>query len=90
VMECGPGLLATDTLASLVNTLALIMRRISFLKGGHAAATVNVSEFRRDILCLCSKWRVAKCGCRLFKARQKVTPAPHELHRNKNIIIIII
>jgi hypothetical protein len=39
------GLLATDTLALLVDTLALIMQRISFLKGGHAAATVNVSEF---------------------------------------------
>jgi hypothetical protein len=49
------GLLATDTLASLVETLALITRRISFLKGGRAAATVNVSEFQRDILCLCSK-----------------------------------
>jgi hypothetical protein len=49
------GLLATDILASLVDTLALITRRISFLKGGRAAATVNVSEFRRDILCLCSK-----------------------------------
>jgi hypothetical protein len=36
------GLLATDTLASL----ALITRRISFLKGGHTAATVNVSKFR--------------------------------------------
>jgi hypothetical protein len=49
------GLLATDTLASLVDRLALITRRISFLKGGRAAATVNVSEFRRDILYLCSK-----------------------------------
>jgi hypothetical protein len=49
------GLLAMDTFASLVDTLALITRRISFLKGGRAAATVNVSEFRRDILCLCSK-----------------------------------
>jgi hypothetical protein len=49
------GLLATDTLASLIDTLALITRRISFLKGGRAAATVNVSEFRRDTLCLCSK-----------------------------------
>jgi hypothetical protein len=48
-------LLATDTLASLVDTLALITRRVGFLKGGRAAATVNVSEFRRDILCLCSK-----------------------------------
>jgi hypothetical protein len=48
------GLLAMDTLASL-DTLALIMRRISFLKGGHAAAIVNVSKFRRNILCLCSK-----------------------------------
>jgi hypothetical protein len=45
-------LLATDTFASLVDTLAIITRRISFLKGGRA---VNVSEFRRDILCLCSK-----------------------------------
>jgi hypothetical protein len=42
------GLLATDTLASIVDTLALITRRISFLKGGRAAATVNVSEFRRN------------------------------------------
>jgi hypothetical protein len=42
------GLLATDTLGSLVDTLALITRRVSFLKGGRAAATVNVSEFRRD------------------------------------------
>jgi hypothetical protein len=49
------GLLATDTLASLVDTLALITRRISFLKGGRAAATVNVSELRRDKLRLCSK-----------------------------------
>jgi hypothetical protein len=49
------GLLATDTLASLVDTLALITQRISFLKGGRAAGTVNVSEFQRDILCLCSK-----------------------------------
>jgi hypothetical protein len=49
------GLLATDTLASLVDTLALITRRISFLKGGRVAATVNVSGLRRDILCLCSK-----------------------------------
>jgi hypothetical protein len=47
--------MATDTLASLVYTLALVTRRISFLKGGSAAATVNVSEFRRDILCLCCK-----------------------------------
>jgi hypothetical protein len=39
------GLLATDTLVSLVDTLAVITRRISFLKGGRAAATVNVSEF---------------------------------------------
>jgi hypothetical protein len=46
------GLLATDTLASLVDTLALIMRRVSFLTGGRAAATANVSEFRRDMLCL--------------------------------------
>jgi hypothetical protein len=45
------GLLASDTLASLVDTLALIMRRTSFLKGGSAAGTVNVTEFRRDILC---------------------------------------
>jgi hypothetical protein len=44
------GLLATDTLASLVDAW-----RISFLKGGSTAATVNVSEFGRDILCLCSK-----------------------------------
>jgi hypothetical protein len=49
------GLQAMDTLASLVDTLALITRRISFLKGGCAAATMNVSEFRKDILCLCSK-----------------------------------
>jgi hypothetical protein len=49
------GLLATDTLASLVDTLALISRRVNFLKGGRAAATVNVSESRRDIMCLCSK-----------------------------------
>jgi hypothetical protein len=49
------GLLTTDTLASLVDTLALITWRINFLKGGRAAATVNVSEFRRDILRLCSK-----------------------------------
>jgi hypothetical protein len=49
------GLLATNTLASLVNRLALITQRISFLKGGRAAATVNVSEFQRDMLCLCSK-----------------------------------
>jgi hypothetical protein len=39
------GMLATDTLASLVDRLALIKRRISFLKSGRAAATVNVSEF---------------------------------------------
>jgi hypothetical protein len=77
------GLLATDTLASLVDTLALITRRISFLKGGCTAVTVNVSEFRRDTLCLCSEQRVAKCGCRLSEVRQKVMPAPHELHRNK-------
>jgi hypothetical protein len=44
------GLPATDTLASLVDMLALITRHITFLKGGRAAATVNVSEFRRDIL----------------------------------------
>jgi hypothetical protein len=49
------GLLATDTLSPLVDTLALMTRRISFLKGGRSAVTVNVSEFRRDILCLCSK-----------------------------------
>jgi hypothetical protein len=49
------GLLDTDTLASLVDTLALITRRISFLKVGRAVATVNFSEFRRDILRLCSK-----------------------------------
>jgi hypothetical protein len=49
------GLLATDTLSPLVDTLALITRRISFLKGGRAAATVNISEFRRNLLCLCSK-----------------------------------
>jgi hypothetical protein len=48
-------LLATGTLASLVDTLTPITRRVSFLKGGRAAATVNVSEFRRDVLCLCSK-----------------------------------
>jgi hypothetical protein len=47
------GLLATDILGSLVDKLALIMGRISFLKAGRPAATVNVSEFRRDILCLC-------------------------------------
>jgi hypothetical protein len=76
------GLQATDTLESLNDMLALITRHISFLKGGRAAATVNVSEFRRDVLCLCSK-RVAKCGFRLFEARQKVTPAPHKLHRDK-------
>jgi hypothetical protein len=68
-----------------VDALALITRRISFLKCGRPAATVNVSEFRSDTLCLCSKQRVAKCGCRLFEARQKVTPAPHELHRDKNV-----
>jgi hypothetical protein len=50
------GLRATETLASLVDTLALITRRISFLKGGRSAATVNVSEFGRDIqYCVCSK-----------------------------------
>jgi hypothetical protein len=38
-------LLATDTLASLVDMLALITRHISFLRSGHAAVTVNVSEF---------------------------------------------
>jgi hypothetical protein len=37
-------------LASLVDTLVLVTRRISFLKGGRAAATVNVSEFRRYML----------------------------------------
>jgi hypothetical protein len=79
------GLPATDTLASLVDTLALITRRINVLKGGCAAATVNVGEFRRDTLCLCSKQRVAKCGCRLFEAWQKVTPDPHELRRYKNV-----
>jgi hypothetical protein len=47
------GLLATDTLAWLVDTLALITRLTSFLKYGRAAATVNVSEFLRDIICLC-------------------------------------
>jgi hypothetical protein len=35
------GLLATDTLALLVDRLALITRRIRFLKGGLAAATVK-------------------------------------------------
>jgi hypothetical protein len=49
------GLPATDTLASLVDTLALITRRISFLKSGLPAATANVGEFRRDMLCLFSK-----------------------------------
>jgi hypothetical protein len=49
------GLLATDALASLVDTLALNSRRISSLTGGRAAVTVNVSEFRRVMLCLCSK-----------------------------------
>jgi hypothetical protein len=44
------GLLATDTLALLVDTLALITRRIRFLKGGCTAATVTVSEFQRDML----------------------------------------
>jgi hypothetical protein len=83
------GLQATDTFASLVDTLALITRRVGFLKGGRAAATVNVSKFRRDMLCLCSKSRVAKCGCRLFEARQEVRPAPHESHRNNNNIIIL-
>jgi hypothetical protein len=39
------GLLAMEILASLVDTLALIMWHISFLKGGRAAVTVNVSEF---------------------------------------------
>jgi hypothetical protein len=48
------GLLAMDTFAFLVATLALITRRISFLEGGCAAAAVNVGEFRRDKLCLCS------------------------------------
>jgi hypothetical protein len=78
-------LLATDTLASLVDGLAIITRCISYLKDGRAAATVNVSEFQRVILCLCPKYRVAKCGCRLFEARQKVTPAPHKLHCNKDV-----
>jgi hypothetical protein len=41
--SAGHSLLATDTLASRVDTLALITWRISFLKG--KAATVNVSEF---------------------------------------------
>jgi hypothetical protein len=49
VVECGPRFAGTDTLASLVDTLALITRRINFLKVGRAAATVNVSEFRKDI-----------------------------------------
>jgi hypothetical protein len=49
------GLQATDTLASLADTFAIITGRISFLKGGLAAATMNVSEFRRDILCLRSR-----------------------------------
>jgi hypothetical protein len=53
--SAGHGLLATDILASLVDALALMTWRISFFEGGHSAATVNVSEFRRDILCLCSK-----------------------------------
>jgi hypothetical protein len=79
------GLLVTDTLVSLVDTLALITRLISFPKGGLVVATGNVSKFGRDILCLCSKQRVAKCGCRLVEASQKVTPAPHEWHRNKNV-----
>jgi hypothetical protein len=39
------GLLATDTLASQIDTLALITWRISFLEGGHTAVTVDVSEF---------------------------------------------
>jgi hypothetical protein len=39
------GLLAMDTLASLVDMLALITRRMNCLKGGRAAVTVNVSEF---------------------------------------------
>jgi hypothetical protein len=42
-------------LASLVDTLALITRHISFLKSRRAAAAQNVSEFRTDILCLCSE-----------------------------------
>jgi hypothetical protein len=46
------GLQTTDTLASLVDKLALITRRINFLRGGRAAATVNVSEFRKNILVL--------------------------------------
>jgi hypothetical protein len=37
------GFLAMDTLSSLVDTLALITRCISFLKGGRAAVAVNVS-----------------------------------------------
>jgi hypothetical protein len=49
------GLLATDTLALLVDKLALITWHTSFPKGGCTAATVNVSEFQRDILRLCSK-----------------------------------
>jgi hypothetical protein len=43
------GLKSTDTLASLVDTLAVITERTSCLKGGRTAATVNVREFRRDI-----------------------------------------
>jgi hypothetical protein len=46
------GLMATDALASLVNTLALITRRISFLKGGCAAVTVNVSN-SEGTYCIC-------------------------------------
>jgi hypothetical protein len=49
------GLQAADTLASLADALALITRSIGFVKGGRAAVTVNVCEFRRDILCLCSE-----------------------------------
>jgi hypothetical protein len=49
------GVRTTETLASLVDTLALITWHISYLKGGCAVVTVNVSKFRRDILCLCSQ-----------------------------------
>jgi hypothetical protein len=49
------GLLATDTLASLVDTLALITRRIRFLEGGCAAASMTFSELQMDMLCLRSK-----------------------------------
>jgi hypothetical protein len=47
------GLLATDTLASIVDTLALI----SFLKGACAAPTADVSEFRRHTLCFEARHR---------------------------------